>query len=152
MAVARARLMIACMAILVPHAAQASLGAGTASIGADQARMRVQAHGIAPAGTGSLHTLTLTNGGEVREYTNAAGVVYAVRWSGPGKPALDSLLGVHFATFQSDNPINARRGQRRPPVVNRSNLMVVTGGKPGAFWGFAWLPQSVPAGFNPASL
>jgi hypothetical protein len=94
----------------------------------------------------------LANGGEIREYTNAAGVVYALRWTGPGKPDLQALLGPHFAALQADNPIAARRGLRRAPMVNRPDLRIVTGGRSGAFWGYAWLPQSVPAGFDPASL
>jgi hypothetical protein len=144
--------MIAAIAVLAPHAAMASLGGNTATINLDQARMAVQSHDVAPAGAGSLHTLTLNNGGVIREYINAAGLIYAVRWMGPGKPALDSLLGVHFATFQADNPIATRRGLRRPPMVNRPDLRIVTGGHTGAFWGYAWLPQTVPAGFDPASL
>jgi len=138
--------------LTLSHAAQASLGGTTATIAIDQARMPVQTHTVTPAGAGARHTLTLGNGGEVREYTNAAGTVYAVRWTGPGKPNLQFLLGVHFATLQADNPIGGRRGLRRPPTVNRTDLRVVTGGHTGAFWGYAWLPQNAPAGFDPASL
>jgi hypothetical protein len=145
-------LMIATLGLCVSPAAQASLGGNTATVGTDQVRMQAQSHTVTPAGAGARHTLALGNGGEVREYTNAAGTVYAVRWTGPGKPDLESVLGVHFATLQADNPISARRGLRRPPSVNRTDLRVVTGGHAGAFWGYAWLPQNVPAGFDPASL
>ena len=152
MAGASGRLMIAIPFLLWPFSANASLGAPTVSVDTDQARMNVHLRAMVPTGAGARHTLTLDNGGEVREYANAAGVIYAVRWSGPGKPDLESLLGVHFATFQADNAIATRHGLRRPPMVNRSNLRVVTGGRPGAFWGLAWLPQAVPAGFDPAAL
>jgi hypothetical protein len=145
-------LMIGMLGFCAPQAAEAGLGGATDSIGADQARMQVQQHAIAQVGAGVRHTLTLPNGGEVREYTNATGTVYAVRWTGPGKPDLTAVLGVHFATLQADNPIGARRGLRRPPMVNRANLRVVTGGRPGAFWGYAWLPQNAPAGFDPGAL
>lgn len=147
-----ARLLIVLPVMMLPCAAQASLGAPTVSVGNDQAAMNARLHAMVPTGVGALHTLSLNNGGEVREYANAAGVIYAVRWNGPGKPDLESLLGVHFATFQSDNPIATRRGLRRAPMVNRSNLRIVTGGRPGSFWGYAWLPQAAPAGFDPASL
>ena len=147
-----ARLMIAIPVLLAPHVALASLGGSTASIGADQTRMSVRSHVSAPSGGGALHTLSLDNGGEVREYTNAAGVIYAVRWTGPGKPDLGALLGEHFSTFQNDNAIARRRGMRSPPMVNRPQLRVITGGHTGAFWGYAWLPQNAPAGFDPASL
>ncbi|KUR73382.1 DUF2844 domain-containing protein [Novosphingobium sp. FSW06-99] len=149
---ATVRVLMAACAVLVPHVAMASLGGNTATVNGDQARMSVRSHVVAQSGSGTLHTLSLNNGGEVREYANAAGVIYAVRWAGPGKPALDALLGAHFATFQGDNAINHRHGQRRAPLVNRSDLKVVTGGHTGAFWGYAWLPQSAPAGFDPTSL
>lgn len=147
-----ARLMIGAVALLVPQLASASLGGNAASVGVDQVRISARAHATAPAGGGTLHTLTLANGGEVREYVNAAGVIYALRWTGPGKPDLQSLLGPHFAALQADNPITARHGLRRAPMVNRPDLRIVTGGRTGAFWGYAWLPQNVPAGFDPASL
>jgi hypothetical protein len=145
-------LISACLVCAVPGVAWASLGGSADSVTTDQSRMAVRQHSVAAVGAGARHTLSLSNGGEVREYVNASGVVYAVRWSGPGKPDLESLLGGHFATFQSDNAGGARHGLRRPPQVSRSNLKVLTGGRPGAFWGYAWLPQNAPAGFDPASL
>jgi len=148
----RAWLLASIVALGLPQVAQASLGGSVDTITTDQSRMVVRSHAVARSGAGALHTLSLANGGEVREYTNAAGAVFAIRWTGPGKPDLEALLGAHFATFQSDNPAAARHGLRRPPSVNRSNLRVVTGGRAGAFWGYAWLPQSAPAGFDPASL
>ena len=149
--------MIACLcvavsALLMPQAAMAGLGGSVNTVGGDPARMQVRLHAVAPSALGARHTLTLANGGEVREYTNAAGIVYAIRWTGPGKPDLQALLGPHFTALQADNPIATRRGMRRAPMVNRSNLKIVTGGRSGAFWGFAWLPQSVPAGFDPQAL
>jgi hypothetical protein len=147
-----ARLLIAIPVLLLPAMAHASLGAPERSVDTDQARMNVRQRSLVQTGSGARHTLMLENGGEVRQYANAAGVIYAVRWAGPGKPDLESLLGVHFATFQADNAIATRHGLRRAPTVNRSNLRVVTGGRPGAFWGLAWLPQAAPAGFDPAAL
>jgi hypothetical protein len=143
---------LASVALIVPGVAHASLGGSADSVATDQHRMAVRQHGVAQAAAGVRHTLSLTNGGEVREYVNASGVVYAVRWSGPGKPDLESLLGDHFATFQAANPGGARHGLRRPPMVNQSTLKVVAGGRPGAFWGYAWLPQNAPAGFDPSTL
>ena len=148
----RVWLILAIPGLLAPHAAMAGLGGKVDTVGADQARMQIRQHAVAASGAGALHTLTLANGGEVREYTNAAGAVYAIRWTGPGKPDLKTLLGPHFATLQADNPISARHGLRRAPMVNRADLRIVTGGHTGNFWGYAWLPQNVPAGFDPAAL
>ena len=152
MARMKAWLIMAIPALIMPHAAMAGLGGAVDATGANPARMLVRLHTVTPSATGALHTLTLANGGEVREYTNAAGAVYALRWTGPGKPDLEALLGPHFAAFQADNPVAARRGLRRAPTVDRSDIKIVTGGRSGAFWGYAWLPQSVPAGFDPRAL
>jgi len=145
-------LLVTTLGMVAPQIAHASLGGTVDTITTDQSKMSVRMHAVANSGAGNRHTLTLTNGGEVREYTNAAGTVYAVRWTGPGKPDLDTLLGVHFATMQSDNPASARRGMRRPPGVDRTDLKIVTGGHAGAFWGYAWLPLLTPSGFDPSSL
>ena len=146
------RKLLALLLLIAPQVAHASLGGGVDTITTDQARMPVRMHAVARAGAGNRHTLSLNNGGEVREYTNAAGTVYAIRWAGPGKPDLESLMGAHYATMQADNPARARRGMRRAPGVNRADLRVVTGGRTGSFWGYAWLPQQAPAGFDPATL
>lgn len=139
-------------ALALPRAAHASLGADSTSVEADRARMGLGAHTAVRDGATVRHVLPTAGGGEIREYANAAGVVYAVRWRGPGKPDLSSLLGVHFAAFQADNPGTARFGRHRAPIVNRADLKVVTGGHPGGFWGVAWLPGRVPAGFDPGAL
>lgn len=140
------------LALLSPGVARAGLGGGVDLASGDPARMQVRQHLVTPALGGARHTLALANGGELREYTNAAGVVYAVRWTGPGKPDLRAVLGPHFATMLADNPLSRRRGIRRAPMVNRPDLKIITGGHAGAFWGVAWLPQAVPAGFNPAAM
>ena len=145
-------LAVAIPSLLLPHQAWAGLGHQVDMTSAEPGRMQVRQHMITTTGSGALHRLSLANGGEVREYTNAAGVVYALRWNGPGKPDLKTLLGPHYDTLQADNPISARHGLRRAPMVDRADLKIFTGGHAGAFWGYAWLPQYVPAGFDPAAL
>jgi hypothetical protein len=73
--------------------------------------------------------------------------VFAVTWRGPGRPDLRQLLGEHFQTLQADN-VRAGPRTRRPLSVNRSDLLVLTGGHSGGFWGVAFLPQMAPAGFS----
>ena len=96
----------------------------------------------------TVETLTLPNGGTVEEYVGAHGVVFGVSWRGPGRPDLEQLLGDHFATLQADNPLPGGRRTRSPLTVNRTDLVVHSGGHPGAFWGSAYLPQQLPAGFS----
>ena len=131
--------------------AWAGLGGAYSSVEADRAHL---AAGMKSAGGGAytVHTLTLANHGVVREYTRSDGTVFAIAWQGPGRPDLRQLLGPHFQTFQADNtPVSGRR-THRPLSVSREELMVQSAGHPGAFWGFAYLPQVAPAGFSTGEL
>lgn len=134
-----------CLAFAAP--AHAALGGTYDSVQADRAHMAARLSSTAAA-THTVHTLTLPNGGATREYARSDGVVFAVTWRGPGRPDLRQLLGVHFDTFQSDNALRGGRRARRPLSVNRTDLIVHSGGHSGAFWGVAYLPKMAPAGFS----
>ncbi len=104
-----------------------------------------------PMGRYARHDLTRVNGGMVHELTNAQGQVFAVTWSGPGKPDLRSLLGRYFETFQAANDTSggrAMRALRRPQQVSQSDLQIQTGGHMGWFHGMAFIPSLAPAGFS----
>jgi hypothetical protein len=142
-------------AALLPVApALAELGRMADSVQADQVRLHAGLRQITLP-THVRHELTLPNGAAVHEYTNAQGQVFAIRWSGPGKPDLRSLLGDHFTIFQAANiGPSGRFGRilRRPPTVNNPDLKITTGGHMGYFWGLAWLPAMVPPGVQPGDL
>jgi hypothetical protein len=130
--------------------AHAALGHAVATVQEDRLHMSAALASTAtPAYT--MHTLTLVNGGEVKEFS-AGGVIFAVSWRGPGRPDLRQLLGEHFATLQADNARAGGRRLRMPMAVNRSDLIVHGGGHPGAFWGLAYLPGATPAGVSAADL
>ena len=103
--------------------------------------------------------------GIVREFVNGDGVVFAVAWRGPGRPDLRQLLGSAFDTFQakvtapdsnttvaSDGAVVHHGRLRRALVVEQRDLFVHSAGHPGAFFGFATLPQQTPPGFSPDAL
>jgi hypothetical protein len=140
---------IVCLAMAMP--AHASLGGAYASVEADRAHMAARATS-AGAGAFTVHTLTLANGGTVKEFTRVDGTVFAVAWRGPGRPDLRQLLGEHFSTLQADNATRRGPRYRRPMAVNRSDFIVQSGGHSGAFWGIAVLPQMEPPGFSPNNL
>ncbi len=133
--------------------AEAELGGPISSVRADGARMGAQ---IASTNMGDYmrHALTRANGGTVHELTNAAGQVFAVTWSGPGKPDLRSLLGSYFTTFQAANDVPGRtmHGLRRPAQVNQSDLQIQTEGHMGWFRGVTLIPSLAPAGFSARDL
>ena len=114
------------------------------------------------AATHTLHTLSTSNGSVIREYMNADGMIFAVAWRGPGRPDLRQLLGGAFDTFQakvtapaddvsvgSDGSVVRHHRLRRPLIVEQGDLVVHSAGHPGAFTGYAYLPQRLPAGFSP---
>ena len=138
---------------VLPAAARAELGGSLASVAVDRGRMGARSTAAA-MGRYTRHELTRPNGGMVREFTNAAGAVFAVTWSGPGKPDLRSLLGRYFAVFQASGTANARamHALRRPPQVAQPDLQIQAGGHMGWFHGVAFVPSLAPAGFSPADL
>jgi hypothetical protein len=144
----------AALAVALPLAwagpARAELGGPLSTVQTDGARMSARMVS-ADMGNYALHTLTRANGGTVHELTNAGGEVFAVTWSGPGKPDLRSLLGRYFATFQAANAATGRglhSPLRRAPQVNQADLQIQTEGHMGFFRGVAFIPSLAPAGFS----
>ncbi|MGZ5180140.1 MAG: DUF2844 domain-containing protein [Ramlibacter sp.] len=92
----------------------------------------------------------LDSGTTVVEYVDTRGAVFAVTWSGPFLPDLRELLGPHFPSLALQQQ---RASSLHAPVVVRTDeVVIVSGGRMGAFDGRAWLPQRLPAGFDPRSL
>lgn len=133
--------------------AHAELGGSLSTVASDGGRMGARTHAVT-MGKYVRHELTRVNGGTVRELTNADGQVFAVTWSGPGKPDLRAVLGRYFATFQSANAATGRtmHALRRPPQVAQSDLQIQTGGHMGWFHGVAFIPSLAPAGFSAGDL
>ncbi len=150
--------------VLASTPAAAELGGSRATIDGDRAHLAAALHS-ANASTHILHTLTTSNGSVVREFANSGGVVFAVAWRGPGRPDLRQLLGAAFGTFQataagpdanttvaSDGSVVRHGRLRRALTVEQRDLVVHSAGHPGAFFGYAYLPQQIPAGFTPDAL
>ena len=136
---------------LLASSAHAELGGAMSGVQADRAQMKAQIVSV-PKSTHTIHEMTLPNGGGVKEFTNTKGQVYAVTWSGPGKPDLRSLLGGYFTSFQADNAKLSPRSRRRPAAIHRSDLVIQTGGHMGYFWGIAYIPPLAPADFSVSDL
>jgi len=143
---ARSLALLLLAAIAPASAARAALGRAYDSVDTHRIHMAAKRHAQALA-SHTVDTLTLANGAVVREFSRPDGTVFAVAWRGPSRPDLRQLLGGQFATFQSETaPITGRRA-RRLVSVNRSDLVVQSSGHPGAFWGFAYVPNLTPGGF-----
>lgn len=149
-----AALFAAGSTIMTAASAQAHLGGALSSVEADRAHMGAAAS-TARAATHLRHALGMGEAGEVREYTNPAGQVFAVSWETAGRPDLRQLLGHDlFSGYQARvEAAGSRRGRRVAADVGSSeDLVVQSFGHPGAFSGFAYVPSLTPAGFTGADL
>jgi hypothetical protein len=93
---------------------------------------------------------TLGSRTHVREYV-ADGVVFAVSWDGPILPDLKVLLGKYFDTMVAESakaPLAGRGGL----AINLPEVVINSGGHMRAFYGDAWIPAQLPAGFSVADL
>ena len=90
----------------------------------------------------------LDTGTVVHEFVDAGGTVFAVAWSGPFLPDLRELLGASFPALQE----SAAHGRTSALSINRPDLVLVSAGHMRAFEGRAWLPTSLPAGFDPRQI
>jgi hypothetical protein len=133
--------------LLFGSPAFAALGGTYNSVASDRAHFSARIVS-ASAATHTVHTLTLPNGGTVKEFTRPDGTVFAVSWRGRGRPDLRQLLGPWFDVMQADNAVRVGPPRRRPIGVSRSNFVVQSGGHSGAFWGVAMLPGASPAGLS----
>lgn len=136
--------------LLCPGVGNAGLGRVSRTVEDDRAAMRAVSAATVRTGY-TVHALTLPNGGAVSEFERPDGMIFAVTWRGPGRPDLRQLLGDAFDAVRQDNAPGGRR-MRRPLRVERSDVLVQSGGHPGAFWGAAILPRLEPAGFTPGDL
>lgn len=139
--------------LCVPASGHAELGGTVSGVQADSTRMGARSATVA-MGRFTRHDLTRSNGATVHEFTNAGGQVFAVTWSGPGKPDLRALLGRYFATFQAAGHATGRtmHSLRRPAQISQADLQIQTGGHMGWFRGVALIPSLAPAGFSPNDL
>jgi hypothetical protein len=144
---------IAAGCVAIPGAAPAELGGPISSVTTDRARMSARLNTVS-TGRYTRHELTRPNGAMVREFTNADGTVFAVTWSGPGKPDLRTLLGRYFATFQANSVATARtmHSLRRPLKIAQTDLQIQVEGHMGWFRGVAYVRSLAPTGFAVSDL
>ena len=142
----RSRSLPVLAVLLLPSTAHAELGGAMTGVQVDRAHLAARLSSTT-IGSHMRHDLTLPNGALVREFTNANGRVYALTWSGPGKPDLRSLLGGYFDRLQAGNARINPRARRQPMQLVRSDVVIQTGGHMGYFWGVAYVPALTPAGF-----
>lgn len=131
--------------------AHAGLGAGNASVLADADEL----HGtvtITLLQQYDMHEITTAGGMCVREFSNRAGVIFALSWSGPVVPDLARLLGTSYGAYASALSALRRPGIRNSVRIALPDLVVELGGHLRAYRGRAYLPALIPPGTPTADL
>jgi hypothetical protein len=128
----------------------AGLGGGPANLGTVVSQSRADVMSSAGARYTDVQR-DLDSGVTVHEYLDADGRVFAVSWAGPYMPNLKEILGAHFSELTAE-VAQRKGGDRSRLTVNRSDVVIVSGGHMGAFEGRAWLPSRLPAGLDPRDI
>lgn len=91
------------------------------------------------------------DGGVIREYVSADGIVFAVSWNTRFKPRLNELLGRYHEGYAAAASEALRRpGIQRQSVLRAQDLVVNSTSHLNVFSGRAYVPSLVPAGFDAA--
>jgi Protein of unknown function (DUF2844) len=98
----------------------------------------------------SVHESRDADGITVREYVLPDNVVLAVSWQGPVRPDMNALLGSYFPNFISSGE---ERLRGTGTLIQRNgDLQVESAGRPGNFFGTAYLPALMPANLRANNL
>jgi hypothetical protein len=138
--------------LLTAFAAKAELGASANTIESDRIRFNgSRVVSVGPVVT--VHQLRLADGSSVIEYTNVAGVVFAVSWRTRLKPNLRVLLGAQYelAATPAAAPTGIA-GARAHRSIRNPNFVLHETGRTNAFGGLAYVPTLVPQGVDADAL
>lgn len=149
-------LMIASALTLAAAGCHAALGekptllAGTVNPSAAQATAhRLSANAPLAANPFTIHETRLESSTLVREYSTAAGEVFAVTWQGPVLPNLHTMLGNYFPAFEQETARAQQVGHQRTRVLMQTpGLVVQSAGRMGRFRGHAYAPNLIPQGVD----
>jgi hypothetical protein len=131
------------IAVFFPAASYAALGGAPSAASSASRSLRSTSQNAAAY---SIHASVDSDGVTVREYALPDNVVFAVTWQGPVRPDMSALLGSYFERFVSAGDGRARG---TGPMIERSgDLVIQSAGRPGNFFGKAYVPRLVPASVN----
>ena len=134
------------IAALVSPAAYATLGEPEISVQTDVSKLQASIKSSQDRTQYRVHEIQLQSGTVLREFVAADGNVFAVAWSGPFVPNLRQAMGRYFDTYVAAPRTGV--SDRKHVQVALPNLVVQASGHTRAFFGRAYLPSALPAGFN----
>lgn len=134
--------------------ARAALGDTVASVKADRVSVKGQLRARSEAGY-TVQEITAATGTVIREYVSPAGVVFAVKWSGPAMPNLQQIFGTYYAQYQSalqTQRSSIQRGGHHHVGVRSPSLVVHSSGHMRQYSGTAYVPSLVPPNLSISDL
>jgi hypothetical protein len=143
---------LALIAGLSPRMACATLGEPEASVQADAAQLQGTMQSQASiktmtnGGAYRVHEMQLPSGTALREFVAPDGNVFAVAWKGPMPPNLRQAFGQYFDGFVA--AAKQGSGDRNHVQIDTVDLVVQARGHARSFVGRAYLPASMPSGFD----
>jgi hypothetical protein len=126
------------------------LGGDANSVDTDRAGFARSTYQVWIRGSSRVHEIGSTSL-RIREYTGAAGQVFAVSWTGKVHPDLQSLLGSYFSDFQealkaASSGVRTRRVPYR--LIKGSQVTVELSGHFGSVSGRAYVESLIPTEVN----
>lgn len=144
-------LAVAALAALFLSApAFAVLGGDAATVQADSARMKADAHRVNRDDRYTVHIITLPSGTRVREYVSPQGKVFGVAWQGPVRPDLQQLMGSYFDDYAQG--VRSKRTRRQATRIEERDLVVTMGGHARALTGRAYVKSLLPQDVAPEDI
>jgi len=132
-----------CLCLLLSNPAFAELGG---SVSKDATLIQEQSSVVAVDQRLTVYQIKIPSGTLIKEYVNSANIVVGVSWQGPTLPNLKQLLGEYFETFA--NRTTSHTTNHRSAELRTEDLVVQSHGQMRNFSGRAYLPKSLPSGFN----
>ncbi len=134
--------------------ARAGLGQSVASVQTDRLSMKGQLRSRSGPGY-TVQEITAATGTVIREYVSPAGVVFAVRWSGPAMPDLQQTLASYFLQYKTALKAQRAAGTRsghNHVEIRAPSLVVHASGHMRQYFGIAYVPSLVPPNLSISDL
>lgn len=131
--------------------ALAALGGDLSTIDADRVSLKGALTSFSTVKGYGVHEITTPAGVHVLEYVASDGKVFAVSWQGPIIPDLRQMLGPYYASY-AQAAAGPHPGGHRHLKIEQPGLVVESHGRMRAFYGRAWDPALLPAGFTAADI
>lgn len=139
-------LFAALFAALTPAVSHATLGAAPTPTASTPSMLLAATRPTAAMTSYTMQETNNADGVTVREYVLPNNVVFAVTWEGPVRPDMTALLGSYFSNFA--NPTADRPMGVSASIQSEGDFRVESFGRPGHFFGKAYLPRLTPANLN----